>query len=210
MLLLPHLKAGDVVLAGEAAGPLLSQWQNFYVIAGSSAGALTGLQFVVMALIKDTEHMGGMSEVRAFGTPTVVHFCAALLVSAIGSAPWPSLFSAANAFAFCGAAGVVYAASVIKRAASQTGYKPDPADWFWYAALPLGAYTALTAAAISLPRYRAEPLFVIAAATLLLLFAGIHNAWDTVTYVAVSHAERTRKRAAEKAAAKKPPEARPE
>lgn len=190
----------DAVLAEEAAGPLLSQWQNFYVIAGSSAGALTGLQFVVMALIKDTDHMGGMPEVRAFGTPTVVHFCAALLVSAIATAPWPSLFSTANALGLCGTAGVIYAASVIKRAASQTGYKPDAADWFWFAALPLAAYAALTAGAILLPRYGAAPLFMVAAATLLLLFDGIHNAWDTVTYVAVSQAERSRKRKAEKAA----------
>jgi hypothetical protein len=28
-------------------------------------------------------------------------------------------------------------------------------------------------------------LFVIGAVTLLLLFIGIHNAWDTVTYVAL-------------------------
>jgi hypothetical protein len=28
-------------------------------------------------------------------------------------------------------------------------------------------------------------LFVIGATALLLLFIGIHNAWDTVTYVAV-------------------------
>ena len=28
----------------------LSAWENFYVIIGSSAGALTGLQFVVIAL----------------------------------------------------------------------------------------------------------------------------------------------------------------
>jgi hypothetical protein len=29
----------------------LAGWQNFYVIVGSSAGALIGLQFVVMTLI---------------------------------------------------------------------------------------------------------------------------------------------------------------
>ena len=29
----------------------LSGWENFYVIVGSSAGALIGLQFVVMTLI---------------------------------------------------------------------------------------------------------------------------------------------------------------
>jgi hypothetical protein len=29
----------------------LSEWENFYVIVGSSAGALIGLQFVVITLI---------------------------------------------------------------------------------------------------------------------------------------------------------------
>jgi hypothetical protein len=28
--------------------PVLAAWENFYVIVGSSAGALIGLQFVVM------------------------------------------------------------------------------------------------------------------------------------------------------------------
>ena len=31
----------------------LSGWENFYVIVGSSAGALIGLQFVVITLIAD-------------------------------------------------------------------------------------------------------------------------------------------------------------
>ena len=29
----------------------LAAWQNFYVIMGSSAGALIGLQFVVLSLV---------------------------------------------------------------------------------------------------------------------------------------------------------------
>jgi len=31
----------------------LSGWENFYVIVGSSAGALIGLQFVVITLIAE-------------------------------------------------------------------------------------------------------------------------------------------------------------
>ena len=193
------------MLTEEAAGPLLAQWQNFYVIAGSSAGALTGLQFVVMALIADSELTSGMPEVRAFGTPTVVHFCAALLISAIASAPWQTLSAAAIALGGCGAAGLVYAMFVIKHAVRQTGYKPEAEDWFWYSGLPLLAYAALTAAAILLPRDRAWPLFVVAATTLLLLFDGIHNAWDTVTYVAVNH-----KRPPNKSAGENPQEKGPE
>jgi hypothetical protein len=32
---------------------LLSEWANFYVIVGSAAGALIGLQFVVVTLIAE-------------------------------------------------------------------------------------------------------------------------------------------------------------
>jgi hypothetical protein len=31
----------------------IAGWENFYVIVGSSAGALIGLQFVVMTLVAD-------------------------------------------------------------------------------------------------------------------------------------------------------------
>ena len=35
----------------ETVHPLLAGWSDFYVIAGSAAAALTGLQFVVMTLL---------------------------------------------------------------------------------------------------------------------------------------------------------------
>ena len=75
---------------GEAISPL-ARWESFYVIVGSSAGALTGLQFVVIALIAEAEAAASMQEIRAFGTPTVVHFCAVLFISAVLSAPWHTL-----------------------------------------------------------------------------------------------------------------------
>jgi hypothetical protein len=39
----------------------LGGWGNFYVIVGSSAGALIGLQFVVMTLIANMRWPGGPS-----------------------------------------------------------------------------------------------------------------------------------------------------
>src|SRR5690348_1269334 len=91
----------------QAPSPLpLNEWSNFYVIIGSSAGALTGLQFVVIALVAQAQATGSMGEIRAFGTPTVVHFCAALLISAILSAPWHTLPHVGWALVLCGAAGV--------------------------------------------------------------------------------------------------------
>ncbi|TMC19771.1 MAG: hypothetical protein E6J36_13960 [Chloroflexi bacterium] len=57
-------------------------------------------------------------------------------------------------------------------------------DWLWHTVFPLVSYTALLVAAILLPGYPAPALFVIAAGTVLLLFIGIHNAWDNVIYIA--------------------------
>lgn len=75
----------------NTAHEILSAWETYYVILGSSAAALTGLQFVVMALIADTPGIRSADSVGAFGTPTVVHFCLCLFVAAVLSAPWPSL-----------------------------------------------------------------------------------------------------------------------
>jgi hypothetical protein len=122
-----------------AASPMRA-WESFYVIVGSSAAALTGLQFVV-----------------------------------IGA---------------CGCLGVVYAVMVVQRARSQIDYQPVLEDWLFHAVLPMIAYAALLAAALTLGRYTAASLFVVGAVALLLLFVGIYNAWDTVTFIALNHLKR--------------------
>lgn len=165
----------------------LGAWENFYVIVGSSAGALTGLQFVVIALIAESRVTGSMREVRAFGSPTIVHFCGALLISALLSAPWQTLHGAGVALAIVGVAGVIYSLLVIGHARAQTGYHPDAADIVWYIISPLVLYSAWTASGVLLALHHVAALFAIAAIALALLFLGIHNAWDSVTYVAVVH-----------------------
>lgn len=159
-------------------------WESFYVIIGSSAAALTGLQFVVIALGAEARSVAS-PEIGAFGTPTIVHFCAVLLSSAILSMPWRAVSSAGLALGACGVAGIGYMAIVIRRARRQQRYAPVLEDWLWHCAFPLIAYAALLVAALGLGRDPTRCLFVIAAAALLLLFIGIHNAWDAVTYVAL-------------------------
>jgi len=167
------------------AHEMLLTWENFYIIVGSSAGALTGLQFVVMALVADTGAGTGTGEVDAFGTPTIVHFCAVLLVSAILSAPWPELWQAATAVGIIGVLGIGYTLIVMRRARRTQAYKPEMEDWIWHAVLPLIAYVTLTVGAVMLPLREVPALFAIGTYALLLVFTGIHNAWDSVTYIAV-------------------------
>ena len=167
----------------------LTGWESFYVITGSAAAALTGLTFVVITLVAQSRVQSLGHGVAAFTSPTVVHFCVALLVSAILSAPWPTLSNAGPPLGLAGLAGVVYALLVARRLWRFSGYRPDREDWLCYAALPFAAYTILVVAAIMLPSSPTMALFGIAAVTLVLLFIGIRNAWDTVTYVAIAHSE---------------------
>jgi hypothetical protein len=159
----------------------LSGWENFYVIVGSSAGALIGLQFVVLTLIAD--RVAGQERAgQAFSTPTIVHFGAALLLAATVSAPWHAVGGAAMVWGILGFSGMIYETVVAHRMRTQTAYKPQLEDWMFHLVLPFAAYALLAGSAYEV-RFRAhDSMFVTAAAALLLLFVGIHNAWDAVTY----------------------------
>jgi hypothetical protein len=172
---------------------LLSGWSNFYVISGSAAAALTGLQFVVMSLLAAGPSTGaGRREVDIFVTPTIFHFCAALLTAALLTTPWPALSILGWSLGAFALVGVGYAVIVRRRVTRQTFYAPAAEDWLWHTILPMIAYAALFVAAIFLQRRPASTLFVIAAVELVLLFIGIHNAWDLVAEVAVAHRARSR------------------
>jgi hypothetical protein len=161
----------------------LAGWENFYVIVGSSAGALIGLQFVVVTLIADLPIREGSAQASsAFGTPTIVHFGAALLLSAILSVPWHGAASAAVLWGLLGLSGIVYEVIVTRRMRVQSLYQPVFEDWLFHVLLPFAAYAILAGSAYAARFQVREALFGVAAAALLLLFIGIHNAWDAVTY----------------------------
>lgn len=177
----------------------LRAWESFYVIVGSSAGALTGLQFVVLTLITESGRIRGSADtMSAFASPNVVHFCAALLVSALLSMPWHGLPPAGIAVMLCGIGGFLYSIVVMRRAMSQRDYRPVLEDWIWHAALPMVAYAALWLGGLLLARSLGDALFLAGGSALLLVFIGIHNAWDTVMYVML---ERDRERKALRPAA---------
>ena len=163
----------------------LSEWESFYVIVGSSAGALTGLQFVVMALVSDLGRRTTQDTIGAFASPNIVHFCIVLLISAVLSAPWPNPIGAAWILALVGIGGLIYTSIVTLRARRQEGYKPVMEDWIFHIILPYVSYAVLLVGAAILTSDHIIALFMFAAMALLLMFVGIHNAWDTATYLVV-------------------------
>jgi hypothetical protein len=160
----------------------LAEWDSFYVIVGSAAGALIGLQFVVMTLIADRPPLRAPQAGSAFLTPTIVHFGAALLLSALLRAPWHTLTLVAALWGLMGFSGGAYAVIVARRMRVQTAYQPEFEDWLFHVLVPLAAYAMLALSAFAAPSHPYEALFGVGGATLLLLFSGIHNAWDNVAY----------------------------
>jgi ABC-type transport system involved in multi-copper enzyme maturation permease subunit len=160
----------------------LVAWDSFYVIVGSAAGALIGLQFVVITLIAQRPTTPAPEASAAFGTPTIVHFGAALLLSALVRAPWQTIAIPAILWAVVGLSGTIYALNVIRRMRAQGVYEPQFEDWLFHVVLPVAAYAILALSAFAALSHTRESLFGIGAAALLLLFIGIHNAWDAVFY----------------------------
>ena len=150
----------------------LTEWDSFYVIVGSAAGALIGLQFVVMTLIALRPPTGAAEAGAAFATPTIVHFGAALLLSALSRAPWPTITPVAALWGLMGLGGVAYAVVVARRMRKQTAYQPGFEDWLFHVVLPLATYGLLVLLAIAALSHTREALFGVGAATLLLLFIG--------------------------------------
>jgi hypothetical protein len=157
-------------------------------MTGSSAAALTGLMFVVITLITRAEQVATENRrdgIATFSTPTVMHFCAAFLISAVFTAPWRSTIHPAVVVGLVGLAGLVYILRVTYRAKRVAGYNLDLEDWTWYNVLPFVAYGAIFGGAIALERHAAEAMFAVAGGVVVLIFLGIRNAWDVVTYLTI-------------------------
>ncbi|HLY39375.1 MAG TPA: hypothetical protein VKU61_15130 [Candidatus Binatia bacterium] len=159
----------------------LAEWTNFYVIVGSSAGALIGLQFVVMTLVAGRT-VASEDAGRTFATPNIVHFSAVLFVAALLTAPWHAITAAAALLALVGVAGSTYALNIARRMRTRTAYQPVFEDWFFHCLLPLTAYVTLAISAFATSSHLSAALFGVGATTLALLLTGIHNTWDALIF----------------------------
>lgn len=169
------------------AHSVLSQWETFFFLIGSSGAALTGLMFVVISLAVDSSQPRTPDTVNAFASPNVIHFVAVFFLSAVLTAPWQRLPDPAHVVGAGAIAGIVYVLIVLRRMLRQTAaYKPVLEDWVWHQVLPMTAYATLFVGAAGLSHDQSWAFFLIGAVLLLLLSIGIHNAWDTVTYLVLA------------------------
>ena len=83
------------------------------------------MQFVVMTLIVQRPPIPAGEAGAAFGTPTIVHFSVALLLSILSRAPLPTITIPAVLWGLMGFGGVAYAVIVARRMGKQDVYRPD-------------------------------------------------------------------------------------
>lgn len=171
----------------EATILSLEAWDSFYTILGGSAGALIGLQFVVLTLVAERPVRGAAGATAAFATPTIVHFAVALLLALLMRTPWPTLTCLLVGWSVVGLAGLGYTGIIVRRIRIQVAYRPVAEDWWFHVLLPAGAYVVLLVAAGLAPRHPGLAPFLVAGSALLLLYVSIHNAWDAVSYHVLTH-----------------------
>jgi len=170
----------------ELAQPFLAPWAGFFTMMATAAATLIGLMFVVVTLVTRIEQPGDADDgLATFSTPTVIHFGAALLVSSILIAPWPRLGGVFALITLVGLAGFTHMIRVAYKARRLTVYDPDAEDWAWYTVFPFIAYSAVLAGGITIPLGPRLAFWVLAATVMLLIFIGIRNAWDVVTFLAM-------------------------
>jgi len=165
---------------------LFAPWETFYVIVGSSGGALTGLLFVVVALVADRNTPSTERGLSAFTTPSIFHFVFVMAIAALVTMPRRGLASLSVLLGLCAVVGGTVTVTAVRRIMTFEQYEPVAEDWVFHGVAPGLCYVALLTAAIALRADTELALYLIASASLLLLLVGIHNAWDVALYSATN------------------------
>src|SRR5258705_7973610 len=165
-------------------------WASYCLLVGSSAGALIGLLFVVATL---TTNMGRDQAVRGqavYMTPTVFHLGVVLALSCITAVPRMTPQATAWLIGAGGLAGLGYATFSTVMIQRGKAKAPHWSDVWYYGAVPATMHLGLLATSAAIGCGVGGAIYALAALLIALLLVAIRNAWDLVTWLAPSTAEK--------------------
>jgi hypothetical protein len=162
---------------------LFHEWHDFYILVGTASATLVGLMFVAASIGATVFSEANRAALAAFITPTVVHFASVLFacfVVVIPSHGWHSLGILIGAG---GLAGAVYSGSILVPVLIRHSFNVDVIDRMFYALIPMAGYLLAVVAAVLLFEQSRVGADLIAVGLLVLLFAGLRNAWDMMVWI---------------------------
>jgi hypothetical protein len=166
----------------DSAAAAFHDWHDFYVLLGTAAATLIGAMFVVASIGASFLSRRHAPQIGTYLTPTVIHLASVVLASAAALVPALDWQSLALGFAAGGGAGVVYSILIGWRIARRREVKWS--NHIWYALIPIVGYGVILAAALSIYLDAVPSFAALAVGLVLLLVAGIRNAWDMIIFFA--------------------------
>jgi hypothetical protein len=162
---------------------VVRDWHDFYGLVGTASATLVGLMFVVASVGASIFNASQQEPMKAYLTPTVAHFSSLLFICILILIPTQTWLSLSMALGGLGVAGVAYSIRQWIRVFWTLRSRIDLADRMFYVFIPSLGYLLVAAAAIALFEHWLLSAELIAAALLVLLLAGIRNAWDMTVWI---------------------------
>ncbi len=160
----------------------LEAWHDFYTLTGTASATLVGLLFVAASVGSGVWERP--AALRVFLSATVVHFGSVLIVSLIAIAPLRSERITGALIVAEASIGILYCSLVLRDLVREgLGASIDLEDRLWYAALPVAGYLLMALSGILSVVQIGIGSVTLASSAMLLLIAGIRNAWDITVWL---------------------------
>ncbi len=166
----------------ESLSALLREWHNFYLLIGGAAASLAGLMFVAISLGSGTITPKNLQALRVFVNPTLIHFIYVLVAALVIVIPtWTRLGILLVLVGLISTGRTIGMIPYLRQ--QHRAHTIDSDDWTWYLLAPAVSYLLFVGTGIGFLLRISLALDGLAVASILLLIAGIRNAWDFVTYL---------------------------
>jgi hypothetical protein len=164
---------------------LIRPWHDFYLLVGTASATLVGLMFVAASIGAQVFKEENRAAIEAFISPTVVHFSTALFACIIATMPGHTGLEFILLLSVLGLAGLGYSARVWTQLIVRHKFSVDAIDRLFYAVIPGIGQLLVFLSGVMLLTLPAAGLDCLAIAILLLLLAGIRNAWDMTMWIVI-------------------------
>jgi hypothetical protein len=183
-----HRGIGQPSLEGsimqETLDQALQAWHDFYILTGTIAGALVGLQFVSSSLAASILPKQDKASISAFVTPTIIHFTAVAVTASVLTIPLPGEVGLGILLGLISLVGLWVVLQPARNLWVRRRQQPvKPVHLAWYVGLPMCCYLTIGITALTLLAGGLPPLLPQGLAIILLLVIGIRNAWDLFIWI---------------------------